>query len=111
MTISMYRGDVFYRQEEIPDPPKDVQSWSMRPHWNIRHMRPLMEIYFNSPLDPMEMMAAIERFVYDPKTSHYVSANFATLPRWVIQQEMEYQEEADRRARFDRVTRMMMERR
>jgi hypothetical protein len=108
--IALYRGDVFYRSEEIPNPTEE-SGYGMRPDWNIRHMRPLMPIDFDAPLNPMEMTDAIERFEFDAKSGQYVSVNFNSLPRWVIQQEMADAEAADRRARFDRVTRMMMERR
>lgn len=105
MTIRLYRGGDFYRTEDLPD-------GSARFGFYLRHRKPLPVHYFSEPFDPTKLVEETmytEHFAYDGP-GRYVS-DPRLLPAWLIDQERQEREEKERRARFDEITRRMLEQR
>lgn len=96
----LYRNSEFFREEALPG--------EIHHSFCFRHKRPY-PVMLDS-FDPMMAIEdAIEIFHYDRRTGNHVSQNFAQLPSWVHRQELRQHEERQRRERFDRLTRMMLQ--
>lgn len=97
MRIQLYRGYEPYI--EVDTPPG---VWLQ---WNIRHSKPFSVVFMDIDTFDINACDAIETF--ELRDGVYQSVNFKSLPSWVIRQEMEQREEADRERRFESFCRMM----
>ena len=98
MQYNCYRSSEYVTSIELPGD----QRYSVA----VRHTRSILTMYYDEDLKPLEMTDAIENFQLDPATGRYVNNNPESVPKWVIKQELEAQEEQDRKNRMDRLRRM-----